>query len=172
MNAAQVLAVLDQIGALGVRVWVDGGWGVDALIGEQTREHDDLDLVVDRDELDDVRATLLEAGFTVERDWLPTAIALRHPDGRAVDLHPVRLTTDGGGEQLLPDDGGTFRYAAPTSGSIAGRPVPCCDVATQVAAHLGYEPDADDLADMRRLADAFGLTPLPPYGDATASPPD
>jgi lincosamide nucleotidyltransferase A/C/D/E len=171
MSASQVLAVLDQLGALGVRVWADGGWGVDALLGEQTREHDDLDLVVDREALDGVVTRLLEAGFTVERDWLPTAIALRHPDGRAVDLHPVRLTADGGGDQVLPDNGGPFHYQTPTTGSIAGRPIPCCDVATQVAAHLGYEPDADDLADMRRLVAAFGLTPLPPYGDATASPP-
>src|SRR5258708_7387144 len=27
-------------------VWIDGGWGVDALLGHQTRKHDDLDVAV------------------------------------------------------------------------------------------------------------------------------
>jgi hypothetical protein len=27
-------------------IWLDGGWGVDALVGEQTREHEDLNLIV------------------------------------------------------------------------------------------------------------------------------
>lgn len=27
----------------GIPIWLDGGWGVDALLEEQTRIHDDLD---------------------------------------------------------------------------------------------------------------------------------
>lgn len=34
--------MIDQLTAAGIRVWVDGGWGVDALVGRQTRHHDDL----------------------------------------------------------------------------------------------------------------------------------
>lgn len=28
----------------GIEVWIDGGWGIDALLGEQTRPHQDLDI--------------------------------------------------------------------------------------------------------------------------------
>lgn len=30
-----------------INVFIDGGWGVDALLGEQTREHQDIDLFVE-----------------------------------------------------------------------------------------------------------------------------
>lgn len=165
MTGAQVLDVLDGIEALGVRAWVDGGWGIDALLGEQTRDHGDLDLVVDENLLRAVMDLLERLGFEVERDLLPTAVALRHSDGRAVDLHPVRPTPDQGGDQLLPDASGVFHYPAPTTGMIAGREVPCCSVETQIDTHLGYEPDADDVADMRRLAERYGLELPTPYGD-------
>jgi hypothetical protein len=39
-SAAGILAALD---ARDAEVSVGGGWGVDALLGEQTREHSDLD---------------------------------------------------------------------------------------------------------------------------------
>jgi len=29
-----------------ITVWIDGRWGVDALLGHQTRKHDDLDIAV------------------------------------------------------------------------------------------------------------------------------
>ena len=32
--------------SLGITVFLDGGWGVDALLGRQTREHQDIDLFV------------------------------------------------------------------------------------------------------------------------------
>ncbi len=171
MTAAEVLAVLDDLEAHGVLAWVDGGWGVDALLGEQTRDHDDLDLVIDRQALDAAREQFLDAGFALERDWLPTTIALRHPDGRAVDLHPVVPTEDGGGDQTLLEGTGTFHYLPPTTGLIGGRRVRCCPVETQVATHLGYEPDEGDVTDMRRLAAACDLTLPPPYADPTASSP-
>jgi lincosamide nucleotidyltransferase A/C/D/E len=34
-----------------VTVWVDGGWGVDALLGEQTRPHKDLDIAIEEKDL-------------------------------------------------------------------------------------------------------------------------
>ena len=45
MLAHDVLEIVAGLDAAGVRVWLDGGWGVDALIRHQTRDHEDLDLV-------------------------------------------------------------------------------------------------------------------------------
>jgi lincosamide nucleotidyltransferase A/C/D/E len=157
MHGSDVLDLLDDLFSRGVTAWLDGGWGVDALLGEQTREHDDVDLVIVREHLGVVLALLEEQGFASERDWLPMAIALRHADGRAVDLHPVDPTADGGGDQVvLPD--GSYHYSPPVTGTIDGRPVPCCSVATQVEIHLGYEPDEHDRADMAHLAERFGIS--------------
>jgi len=37
MNIADVIDLYTQLENLGIEVWLDGGWGVDALLGEQTR---------------------------------------------------------------------------------------------------------------------------------------
>jgi lincosamide nucleotidyltransferase A/C/D/E len=158
MTASDVLAVLARLEAAGLTAWVDGGWGVDALVGETTRDHADLDLVVLAPQLAAVRSLLEEAGYgTVLRNWLPTSIALADGQGRQVDLHPVTPTADGGGDQAQLD-GGSFHYPPPTAGVIGGRTVACVDADTQVRCHLGYPPQAKDRQDMRRLHQRLGVT--------------
>ena len=167
MAEADVLAVVGLLEEVGVRAWVDGGWGVDALVCRTTRKHADLDLVVPLAELDLVRHVLGEAGFcTVLRDWLPTALALADGDGREIDLHPVARTDDGGGDQSQLD-GGNFHYPPPVEGVIGGRRVRCVDALTQVRCHLGYEPCDKDRRDMALLAESCGVELPPPYVSAT-----
>jgi len=156
------VALLDELDALGVSVWVDGGWGVDALLGEQHRPHADLDLVMDAAAVERVVRSLVDRGFVIVRDWLPTAVALRHADGREVDLHPVAPTEDGGGDQVQVD-GSLWHYEPPVLGRIDRRRVRCCSLETQIASHLGYEPTDTDRDDMRVLADRFGVELPPPY---------
>jgi len=82
VDSRQVLAVVELRRAEGVVGWLDGGWGVDALLHEQTRSHADVDLVVDVAGLDRLVGSLRAEGYSVLRDERPVAIALRHPDGR------------------------------------------------------------------------------------------
>lgn len=153
-DAIHMLLLLDRAG---LTAWVDGGWGVDTLLGEATREHADLDLVVLRPQLAAVRLVLTEAGYTIVlRDLLPASIALADDQGREVDLHPVTPTPDGGGDQTL-EGGGSFHYPPPARGSIGGRPVCCVDPETQVRCHLGYPPSAKDRQDMRLLHERLGV---------------
>src|SRR6266496_3049537 len=63
LTARDVIEVLDWLDAVGVAVWVDGGWGVDALVGEETRNHADLDLALDSNHLDVARRALEKRGF-------------------------------------------------------------------------------------------------------------
>jgi len=46
MTADDVLEIIRSLERSLIGIWLDGGWGVDALLGEETRPHDDLDLVV------------------------------------------------------------------------------------------------------------------------------
>jgi lincosamide nucleotidyltransferase A/C/D/E len=163
MRAADVLEVLARLQQAGTTAWVDGGWGVDALLGTTSRPHSDLDLVVLGPELPAVTSALIEAGYgTILRNWLPTALAVADQTGREIDLHPVTPTPDGGGNQALPD-GTEFHYPPPTTGSIDGHPVACVDLETQLHCHLGYEPSTKDREDMRRLRDRFGVALPAPY---------
>jgi lincosamide nucleotidyltransferase A/C/D/E len=157
MTASDVLGVLALLEAAGLTAWVDGGWGVDALLEETTRDHADLDLVVLAPQLTAVCSVLTDAGYaTVLRDLLPTSIALADGQGREVDLHPVTPTPGGGGDQTL-EGGGSFHYPSPTLGAIGGRPVACVDADTQVRCHLGYPPQPKDREDMRRLHERLGV---------------
>jgi hypothetical protein len=39
LDASDVVVVLDQLERAGLVVWLDGGWGVDALLGYRGRPH-------------------------------------------------------------------------------------------------------------------------------------
>ena len=95
MDVDDVVDLLAALDDPGVGYWLDGGWGVDCLLGEQTRPHSDLDLVLPRADLARVTTLLLSRGYVVIRDGLPTSVALRDGSGREVDLHPVDLALRG-----------------------------------------------------------------------------
>jgi lincosamide nucleotidyltransferase A/C/D/E len=71
IDAANASRILGQLEAAGLVVWLDGGWGVDALVGRQTRPHRDLDLVIARDDLAAAQQTLASAGFSHDATAVP-----------------------------------------------------------------------------------------------------
>ena len=149
---AEVLAVLGALHAAGRRVWVGGGWGVDALVGRQTRPHRDLDLAVDADHLEPVLDLLASRGYAVETDWLPVRVEVSSPGRGWVDLHPVVFDTDGNGVQAGPD-GTTYEYPAGclVTGHVGRREVGCLSATRQRELHAGYEPREVDLHDLALL---------------------
>ena len=156
MDAADVIAVLDTLDGASVRHWVGGGWGIVALTGRQTRDHRDLDLAVDADDLVSCLRALAGLGYAVETDWLPVRVELAAPGARWVDVHPVTFGPDGHGRQ--PDlDGGHFCYSSDAFvvGTIGERPVPCLSAAQQRRFRTGYQlrpQDHHDLAELDRLS--------------------
>ena len=65
MQAHDVLEVINQLENVDVSVWLDGGWGVDALVGTQTREHSDVDLVISLDQKENQTVRCLTADVQV-----------------------------------------------------------------------------------------------------------
>ena len=76
MEADSVHEVLDALEAASVPVCVDGGWGIDALLGEQTRVHGDLDLIASADAGRDLAAALHAIGFRREQGGSDTNFVL------------------------------------------------------------------------------------------------
>jgi lincosamide nucleotidyltransferase A/C/D/E len=76
MQLEEIFAVLDALTAKGVNSWVCGGFGVAVLAGRVTREHRDLDLLMDAADLADVLECLRVRGYAVETDWLPVRVEL------------------------------------------------------------------------------------------------
>ncbi len=148
--------VLDDCSSAGLGHWVAGGWGVDALVGRQTREHRDLDLLVEAGSLSRCLALLQARGYVVETDWLPVRVELGRAGTGWVDLHPVTFDERGHGVQAGPDET-TYDYPAScfVVGRIGERAVPCLSAERQLQAHRGYPPRDVDLADLA-LLEALG----------------
>jgi lincosamide nucleotidyltransferase A/C/D/E len=168
VRAREVLAVLDCLERAGVECRLDGGWGVDALAGRETRAHEDLDLVVARAEVPRAVEALAALGFAHDasaQPGPPARIVLRDDVARQVDLHPVVFDAEGNARQEL--GGGAWGlYPADGlrgEGVIAGRPVRCLTAELQLRHHLGYEPDETDRRDVRLLAALLRRDPPPPY---------
>jgi hypothetical protein len=92
-------------------------------------------------------------------------LAARDGQGREVDLHPVDLTSEGGGDQMLPD-GATWHYAPPVEGSISGRSILCASAEDQLLMHQDYEPRPIDHLDVRNIAVRFRLQVPHPFDAA------
>ena len=152
MNLGEVLAVLADLAEAGCAVWVAGGWGVDALVGRQTRLHRDLDLAVDA-RIETMALRILERrGYRVETDWRPVRVELIAEGRGWVDVHPVVFDATGHGRQA-DVGGGQFDYPpeAFDQGALGGVCVPCLSRDQQLLFHTGYEPRAIDLFDLALL---------------------
>jgi lincosamide nucleotidyltransferase A/C/D/E len=104
LDSSDVLVVLDQLDQAGLVVWLDGGWGVDALLGRHSRPHQDLDLVIARDDCALRKKRWPGVGFqddlTAVPGW-PAQLLLVDAGGRRVDLHVVVFDGHGNGWQEL-----------------------------------------------------------------------
>lgn len=137
MHAPRVIETLDALSATGVNTPVIGGWGVDALVGEQSRVHRDLDLIVDSEQMDTALRALADLGYD---EWyreessrlgdvevLGDVVAVRDSALRAVELHPVAV--DLAGLDLV-------------EGAIGGRSVSCFSAEQQIRAHAEFTKGA------------------------------
>jgi lincosamide nucleotidyltransferase A/C/D/E len=156
-----VLFVLDLADGSGTRLWIDGGWGVDALLGEQTREHGDLDVALEARHLDTFQEALLGHGFTAAGEDGATAwnFLMAHPDGAVIDLHIIVLDADGNGVLGPPQAGNAYPADSLTGrGRIGNLSVDCISAEWAVKFRDGYVGDAGDRADVLALCHRFDLT--------------
>lgn len=159
MGADDLLAILDLLERAGVTVWIDGGWGVDALLGEKTREHDDLDLVVELAHVPSLIAALTAGGYELVAGSPPTSFVLVDAVGRQIDVHPVACDEEGGGVYRM-EDGRDWIYPAAGfagRGLVGGRTVRCLTPEVQVLVHDGYELGDKDYRELRLLHERFGV---------------
>lgn len=107
MPPSEALTLCGLFEMASIRVWLDGGWGVDALLGEQTRPHADLDIFMDAGDVSRMRGLLESRGYAdVLRDDTSAWNFVRGDGaGHEVDVHV--FTTDRVGNRFYgpPDHG-------------------------------------------------------------------
>jgi hypothetical protein len=101
-----IKAVVNALDAAGISAWLFGGWGLDAGIGQITREHGDVEFWVERTDAARSKLVLVGAGATAlatqppeescEFTWdgadFSTAYFDRRPDGSFIQLQGGGLT--------------------------------------------------------------------------------
>jgi len=176
----ELIEVAGALEAANVRYWLAGGWGVDALVGRQTRTHRDLDVVIDRFESNEPRARhALEAiGFRhVKFDaggiWMPLRSTLDDDSGHKVELMGIdwpRLTREmraraGAGGATPASDAQVEDVFA--EGTVNGRRVPCLSAQVQRLFHTGFHLEPGGHHNVNLLDSEIGATPGDDTSEAT-----
>lgn len=128
MTSRDVVKILGMVERKGIRIWIGGGWAVDALLGRQTRHHADLDIVIEQKDLDVVVGMLRARGYRPEHrnDTRPWNFALGDGARHEVDFHVIVFDGDGNGISGPPAEGKLYPAGALKGiGAIRGRVVNC-----------------------------------------------
>jgi lincosamide nucleotidyltransferase A/C/D/E len=157
MNEVDAVDLLKKAGQIGVDVWISGGWGVDTVVGRQTRPHNDIDIFVQKKDaraftemlrLNGYRETKMEYTTNDHTGWC-------NPDNCTIDLHLFEFA-----------EAGTLRFENETypsdvlngTGTIGGITVRCLTAEAQLLYHQGYEQTEKDRHDVLLLCKTFGLS--------------
>jgi len=155
MTAADVIEIVQLLIDNGIKVYVDGGWGVDALLGEQTRPHADLDIAIQHKDVPNLRELLESQGYMeiLRDDSWECNFVLADKSGHEIDVHSY--TFDAQGNNIFG-----VKYPADSltgTGTIDGHQVNCISPEWMVKFHAGYELDMNDYRDILTLCERFGI---------------
>jgi len=151
-EAAELIKLLEENG---IEVYVDGGWAVDALLGERTRAHQDLDIALPQKHIARLRDLLSRRGYREQPrpDTWECNFVLADARGNEVDVHSYTLDDVG-------DNIGGVEYKREHltgRGVINNHPVRCISPEWLVRFHSGYVLDENDYRDVRALCERFGI---------------
>jgi lincosamide nucleotidyltransferase A/C/D/E len=172
VSAQDVVRIYQHLLDRDIQIWLSGGWGIDALVGEQTRPHKDLDVIMLLDDVVRARELLSRDGYSLKELWsenrpavdaagveTATAFVLNDAEGREFDAHAMRLDAKRNGIPAWEaPEGFIFRpQDLAGEGFVAGYAVKCLSPEAQVLFHTGYELPDEHARDMKLLQEVFGL---------------
>jgi lincosamide nucleotidyltransferase A/C/D/E len=155
-----------------IQIWLTGGWGIDALLGQQTRPHKDLDAILSLDNMVQMCEILGKEGFELKELWsenswvidaegnkTATAFVLQDPEGREFDAHAIRFDAQGNGTPAwIESEDFIFTKEDLTGiGKIAGYLVKSISPECQVRFHIGYKLPEKQVLDIEMLQSRFGV---------------
>ena len=153
--AVEIIKLLEQNG---IEVYVVGGWCVDALLGEQTRKHGDLDIALPHRFVPMLRELLEARGYSavLQPDTSEFNFVLGDDKGHLIDVHSY--TFDENGNNVF---GIAFEpHHLTGTGVINGYPVKCVPPNVMVGFYDLYDGDETDRKDAKALCERFDI-PLP-----------
>jgi lincosamide nucleotidyltransferase A/C/D/E len=160
ITSKDVIGFYTQMENMGVEICVDGGWGVDALLSEQTRPHKDLDIAIQLKDVPKLRELLEAQGYKDMKleDPRPHNFVLGDDKGHEIDVHVIVLDEKGNGIYGPAENGEMYPCAAFSgNGTIDNRAVRCISPEWMIKFHSGYELKDKDFKDVSALCQKFGI---------------
>ncbi len=160
MDEGSVIELYQLLISRGVIVWLDGGWGVDALLEKQTRAHGDVDIVVEKKNVKILNTILAQKCFEViERgDSHEHNYVLGDDKARFIDVHVMEYAP--GNENIYwPIETQSILPASVLSGmgKVGGVSVRCIALDWMIKFHSGYKLRESDYHDVLALCKKFEI---------------
>lgn len=87
MDSKTVIELYKSLENIGIQIWIDGGWGVDALLGRQTRPHKDLDIAVQWKDVPLLREFMEAKDYKQIKEDNKWNFVLADTGGNELDVH-------------------------------------------------------------------------------------
>jgi lincosamide nucleotidyltransferase A/C/D/E len=160
MDSVDVISFYIELENLGIEIWLDGGWGVDALLGGQTCPHADLDIFIQEKDVSQLRGLLESTGYKEIKLEIARSFnfVLGDDAGREIDIHVYAFDNEGNFTYGTGESKEIFPAAVFGGiGIIEGRTVRCISPEWQVKWHTGYKPHEIDSKDVLALCKKFNI---------------
>lgn len=172
MTKEEAIYLYQLLHANMIPTWIIGGWGIDGLLGEQTRMHKDLDILVLVDDVVRLLTLLEREGYRFAYLWeenrfvqnrqgitTATAFVWRDDAEREIDAHVMWMDDQGNGiPAWIVEEGFQFQHKdLAAQGVIAGVEVQCISPHMQLICHTGYELPEAQQKDIERIHAKFGI---------------
>lgn len=87
ITSYDIVNLYKDLEKLGVTIWIDGGWCVDALLGRKTRDHDDLDIALAWEDVAPLESYLICRGYKRVEEESKWNFVMMDNHGRKIDFH-------------------------------------------------------------------------------------
>ncbi len=159
-TAENVKDIFTNMEQKGIQLWLDGGWGVDALLGRQTRPHGDIDIVIEKKDVATVVEYLKNKGYwqILRSDTTPQNFLMGNSEAQFVDFHVIALDENGNGVYGPQEDGVLYTAEALSGvGVVGGKTVKCISPEWVVRFHSGYVLREKDHHDVLAICEKFAI---------------
>lgn len=153
---SDAVEIISLFRSKGIGIYLDGGWGVDALVGFESRTHNDIDIFIEQQNKDFAIKLLMSHGYSekvMEYTTLDHTV-WQDDKERIIDLHIFSRTS----KDDFMFEGATYpKDVFSGKGRIGCLEVDCIAPQWQVIFHSGYELDDNDIKDVLLLCNKFNL---------------
>jgi lincosamide nucleotidyltransferase A/C/D/E len=160
VKASDVTSLYELCWKNGITIWIDGGWGVDALLGHQSRKHTDVDIAIQEKDVSKLKELLQGKGYREIKLEMarPYNFVFGDEKEHEIDIHVIVLDANGNGIYGPAGNGEMYPADSLTgTGVIAGKAVRCISAEWMVKFHRGYELKEKDFRDVSALCEKFGI---------------